>query len=467
MAALKKTPCFIRLCLSALLGLAATAALGQSGPPAHLSEATLHDFTGGADGFAPQLVSLAIDPSGALYGTTANGGGSNDAGTVFKLTPPGFGKSQWTETALYAFSGGADGGNPQSGLIFDSNGALYGTTQAGGANGTGTVFKLSPPVSPSTQWTLTTLFNSDSVVGSDLLGGLVFDSSGALYGTAAAGGANGYGTIFRLTPPVSPAANWTAAALYNFNGSDGSQPGSTLVMDSSGSLYGATRIGGPISGCLLRRSCGVVFKLTSSNCTPVSPNLWCESQLYAFSGGNDGGRLIGGVTMDIGGSLYGAAASGGGAGFGLIYKLSPPTPPSTQWTESTLYEFTGGQDGASPFGRLTMAGGAIYGTTAFGGIVGTGCAYAQGCGVIFRLAPPAAPSTQWSESTIYSFAGTTDGGNPLGGVVFGSRGFGFGAAIYGVSSNAGGFGGGSVYVLQCAKAAWEVFGGAQHAACVQ
>jgi uncharacterized repeat protein (TIGR03803 family) len=445
------------LVISAAICIAAFPALGQTWPPAPFSETTVHGFAGGMDAFVPQQVTLATDGRGALYGTSSQGG-ANNLGAVFKLSPPTLGNPNWTESILHSFSGN-DGENPYSGLVFDSRGALYGTTFLGGANGAGTVFKLSPPDSQSANWTLTTLFSGDSVVGSNFYSGVIIDSSGSLYGTAIAGGANNSGTVYKLSPPTAPATQWSATALHNFTGGvDGAFVNSPLVMDTSGALYGTTQLGG--------NGAGVVYKLTprGGNCNPDAPDLWCEYVLYSFTGGRDGGQPNGGVILDGSGGLYGAASAGGANNWGVAFRLSPPTPPSTPWIETVLYNFTGGKDGASPLSPLTLAGGALYGTTVIGN--GTGCG-GNGCGAVFQLRPPAAPTMQWSEATLYDFTGGLDGGNSSGGVMFNALGFGFGAALYGVTSTGGVIGGGTVFALQCAHPGREVFGGAQHAACAQ
>jgi uncharacterized repeat protein (TIGR03803 family) len=140
--------------LALLASAAFVAAAGFE--PARASETVLYNFKGQSDGANPQG-GLIADTEGALYGTTVKGG-SHNQGTVFKLTPPAAGQTQWTETVLYSFTGAADGGTPVAALIFDTHGALYGTTQSGGSsNNAGTVFKLTPPAAGKTQWTETVL----------------------------------------------------------------------------------------------------------------------------------------------------------------------------------------------------------------------------------------------------------------------------------------------------------------------
>ncbi|QGM44920.1 choice-of-anchor tandem repeat GloVer-containing protein [Methylocystis heyeri] len=445
----------LRMVCSLVMGAPAPV-LAQTWPPAPFSEATLHSFAG-SDGATPEFVTLLADDKGALYGTTYSGG--SGSGAVFKLTPPVFGASQWTETVLYKFSG-SDGANPSSGLIRDSHGSLYGVTQGGGAHNLGAAFKLTPPVSPSTQWSYTKIYDFSAPNGDVPYNAPIFDGSGALIGAASNGGAYGGGTIYKLTPPASPGSQWTAAALYNFVGAaDGRIPYTTLLVDTDGAIYGTAEYGGA-------NNFGVVFALTppGANCTPASPNLWCETVLHSFNGG-DGALPVSGLILDsASGALYGTTQMGGAYNQGVVYSLTPPTPPSTQWLETVLLSFAGGQDGANPYPPLIQKGGSLYGATFAGG--GTGCG-GFGCGTLFELAPPNPPTLRWTENILYRFTGGSDSGNPTGGLIFNELHFGSGSSIYGVASGFNTAGNGSVFALQCAKAAREVFGGAQHAACTQ
>jgi uncharacterized repeat protein (TIGR03803 family) len=157
------------------------------------------------DGAAPQA-NLIMDEQGALFGTTVTGGARNQ-GTVFKLTPPTVTGSSWTETVLYSFCSVAvcaDGAVPVSGLIMDKHGTLFGTTESGGSIGHGTVFKLTPPTTAPGQWTETVLYRfcspSNCADGFQPNADLIMDSRGALYGTTNSGGSNGGGTVFKLIP---------------------------------------------------------------------------------------------------------------------------------------------------------------------------------------------------------------------------------------------------------------------------
>jgi uncharacterized repeat protein (TIGR03803 family) len=254
-------------------------AWAQEAPAAAPVETVLHRFKG-SGGMNPTS-SVIFDRSGALYGTTLNGGNPDNSGdgTVFKLAPPIPPATHWTETVLYRFiNGDPDGTNPNAGLIFGGHGALYGTTDGGGQQigiGNGTVFKLTPPIPPATNWTKTVLYAFKGAPDGQLpSAALIFDGQRALYGTTAEGGIMdfsdnffGKGTVFKLTPPIPPATNWTESVLYRFKGlPDGAYPSASLIFDSDGALYGTTVQGG-ISDVFSELGKGTVFKLTP----PVPP----------------------------------------------------------------------------------------------------------------------------------------------------------------------------------------------------
>ena len=279
-----------------------------------------------ANGGYPEA-GLISDSQGNLYGTTNRGGASN-AGTVFELTPPAIAGGAWTETVLHAFTGGSDGGNPEAGLIADSQGNLYGTTYQGGASGYGTVFELTPPAIAGGAWTETVLHAF--AAGSDgafPAAGLIADSKGNLYGTTIGGGGSnaGAGTVFELMPPAIAGGAWTETVRHAFTaGGDGGYPAAGLIADSKGNLYGTTTGGGG-SGY----GPGTVFELT-----PPANNfeVWREAVLYAFTGGSDGGNPAGALIVDSNGNLYGTTYIGGASGHGTVFELTgtgslPPLPP--------------------------------------------------------------------------------------------------------------------------------------------
>ena len=206
---------------------------------------TLYTFTGDSDG-RHASGGVIFDNGGNLYGTTTDGGAG--AGKVFQLTLSG---STWSENTLHDFLGGSDGTDPEYGaLIFDSYGNLYGSTQADGPGGGGTVFELTPA---GNNWTYTQVYGfSGGGVGGPL-GSLMVDADGNLYGTTSANGGYQNGTAFKLTPSLP---GWTQTVLHDFSGgSDGRGPWSNLVFDSNGNLYGTAEVGGA-------NDKGVVFEIT-------------------------------------------------------------------------------------------------------------------------------------------------------------------------------------------------------------
>jgi uncharacterized repeat protein (TIGR03803 family) len=201
------------------------------------NETVLYNFTGGADGGTP-LGNLILDSANNVYGTT-NAGGASEAGVVFKIDPSG------NETVLHSFTGGSDGGYPLAGVILDSQGNLYGTTNGGGSSGAGVVFKIDP----SGKETVLHSFSGGPDGGYPLWVVLALDTNGNLYGTTAGGGTSNAGVVFKLT------SNGRETVLYSFTGGiDGDNPYTGVVRDPSGILYGTTAFGGA-SGA------GVVFEL--------------------------------------------------------------------------------------------------------------------------------------------------------------------------------------------------------------
>jgi uncharacterized repeat protein (TIGR03803 family) len=351
--------------------LVVAAGFAQARPQnAHIpTETVLYNFKGAPDaGYS--LAGLIFDHKGALYGATVKGG-TADAGTVFKLTPPAAGQTQWSETVLYSFTGG-DGNNPQAvGLIVDSDGALYGTTTFGGTSNLGTVFRLTPPAAGQTQWTETGLYSfTDETDGNYPLAGLIFDTGGALYGTTYRGGTSNLGTVFKLTPPAAGQTQWTEIVLYSFTGgNDGSIPAfGSLIFDHKGALYGTTIRGGAANA-------GTVFKLTPP---AAGQTQWTETVLYCFTDSDGNSPQAAGLIFDHKGVLYGTTIFGGISNLGTVFKLTPPAAGQTQWTETVLYRFTGGADGNYPLASLIFDGnGALYGTTNLGG--------ASNWGTVFKL----------------------------------------------------------------------------------
>lgn len=275
-------------------------------------ETVLYRFTGGADGGNPNVGNLIFDQTGNIYGTTKVGG-ANNLGTVFKLTRSG---NSWTEAVLYSFGGGTDGSYPYSGLVFDNAGNLYGTTGYGGnpgcnsGSGCGTIFELSPSGGGWTETILYTFQGGNDGFIAD--GGLIFDTSGNLYGGTYNGGSGGGGTVYELSPSGS---GWSLTVLYSFVGTKWGLV-DRLLMDSAGNLYGTTQYGG-VNGD------GNVFKLTNSGGT------WSYTDLHDFTYGADGGVPVDTPVMDSSGNLYGTAFGGGsnpcggGYGCGVVWEITP------------------------------------------------------------------------------------------------------------------------------------------------
>jgi uncharacterized repeat protein (TIGR03803 family) len=275
---------------------------------------------------------LVMDGAGNIYGTTSSGGSAN-SGTVFKLTPAA-GKGPWIETVLYSFCAKdrknvcLDGQEPQSALIFDAKGNLYGTTPSGGNKNAGIVFALSPSAGGG-DWSETILHSFCSgpkcIDGRTPYAGLTLDGSGKLYGTTSAGGAAGAGAIFELSPGAAP-GTWTQTVIYSFCTTaicpDGQAPSSSLIMDESGNLYGTTLSGG--ANCQPTATCGTVFKLSPD---PAKAGSWTELVLHnfcAFRNCTDG-KSPAGLVMDSAGDIFGTTKLGGsrtvGIGTGLVFEL--------------------------------------------------------------------------------------------------------------------------------------------------
>ena len=424
-------------------------------------ETVLHNFCNTKDGCEP-YGGLILDSSGNLYGTTSAGG--SRGGIVFELTPPAPPATQWTEKKLHNFGNGDDGYSPNGGLIFDGSGNLYGTTTYGGGSGTcnepdstgcGTVFELTPPISPSTHWTEIRLQTFDSAQGYWPQASLILDGSGNLYGTTYDGGCGGsyYGTVFELTPPISPATHWTEKQLHCFSGFNGGFPTSSLIFDASGNLYGTTSSEGA-------HGYGVVFELTPP--TPPATQ-WTQRILHSFKdNGTDGVYPHAGLILDSSGNLYGTTLGGGayssagcmvisfsGSGCGTVFELTPPIPPATQWTETILHSFDlNGVDGVNPYASLIFdSSGNLYGTTETGGAYNSASCEGnnnnEGCGTVFELSPPIPPATQWTETILHSFNDNgVDGYNPYSNLIFDSLG-----NLYGTTPSGGKYYYGTVFEI--------------------
>jgi uncharacterized repeat protein (TIGR03803 family) len=345
----------------------------------------IYTFAGGADGADPYS-DLILDAAGNLYGTTIAGGtgcNNSDCGTVFELTRT---KDGWKHQVLYSFAGGAnDGYGPKAGLVFDSSGNLYGTTVEGGI--------------------------------SNCYGG-------------------GCGTVFKLAP--NSHGGWTESIVYKFTGinGDGANPKTDLVFDHQGNLYGTTWAGGNFTKGACDLGCGIVFKLT-----PNQDGTWTESIIHAFAGpSNDGSAPITPVVLDADGNIYGATRFGGtekcvaaasNIGCGAVYKLT--TSPGGSWSETLLYSFHRFQ-GTAVFpagGFLLEPDGKIFGTSFFGG---------DRYGALFELQQT---KKGWEQTVLHRFYGTPDGQYPVGRLAMGPNGNLYGATVNGV------------FEVELTKGAWK------------
>jgi uncharacterized repeat protein (TIGR03803 family) len=335
------------------------------------TEKVLHTFSQDGNGNYPEST-LIWDASGNLYGTTYFSGpiASPGPGVVFELK---HGATGWTEHQL---SNGD--GNPAAGLIRDKPGNLYGATQTGGARESGDVFEL---IYSNGRWTRKVLYTfcpaGKCNDGDWPEAGLIFDAAGNAYGTTYYGGVYGYGTVFEL---IRGNGTWTEKVLHSFNhdGEDGVNPFSRVIFDAAGNLYGTTQQGGTGNGPYCLDGCGVVFELS-----PGPKGTWSRKILHNFNeNAGDGADPDAGLIFDKAGSLYGTTGRGGTYGYGTVFKL---VSNNGKWTESILHSFGGAPDGALPLGDLILdKAGNLYGTTAAGG-ANSRCGL--GCGTVFEITP--------------------------------------------------------------------------------
>lgn len=303
------------------------------------------------------------------------------------------------EKILHTFIG-SDGQQPNGSLVFDQTGNLYGTTSAGGAYGYGTVFKLTP--SPNGSWTQTVLHEFNRTDGANPEGSLIFDNAGNLYGTTAQGGAHySNGTVFKLS--LSAKGSWIETVLFSFGGSNGSQPFGSLSFDPKGNLYGTAWQGGNFSGNCIYGGCGTVFKLS-----PGSNGKWTGTAIHVFDG-SDGSGPFSDVIFDSAGNLYGTTTGLNSNYIGTVFKLTPAA--SGPWTETVLHRFSGAGDTQLYSGLTFDKAGNLYGTTWSGG--------AHFVGSVFKLTP--ATNGKWAETVLHSFNGK-DGSFAYAGVIFDTAG---------------------------------------------
>lgn len=369
-------------------------------------ETVLYSFNAlSGDGYRP-LAGLS-NVNGTLYGTTYDGGASND-GTVFSVTTGG------SETVLHSFGGsGSDGANPEAEL-HAFGGTLYGTTYAGGANNDGTVFALPIPVTEAVIHNFGASGDGTNPVAP------LLEAGGTLYGTTVNGGASNAGAVYSINPTYD-----TESVLHSFTGNpDGQNPYGGLATRNGTLLYGTTPSGGAYGA-------GTIYSVTPSG---------SESVLQSFYTGSDGDNPVGGL-LDVGSNLFGTSTRGGLYNGGTVFSVK-----ASGKAETVLHSFGTSGDGTNPYAPLLNAGTNVYGTTSSGG--------AYGGGTVFAIA-----KSNGKETLLHSFGGGSgDGSGPqygqlvsLGGIMYGTtlsggannRGTVFSIAPSGAETVLHSFGGGS------------------------
>jgi len=320
---------------------------------------------------------------------------------------------------------------------------------------------------------LTTLHSfSNSPDGAYPYASVAIGGGGMLYGTTESGGASANGTVFSLRPPVSPKGDWIETVHSFPGGSGGAYPYGGVGIPRRGLLFGTTAYGGtsgagtvflmratespggavtetvlhnfgakpgdgatPFGNLAIGRG-GVLYGTTDSGGTagagtvfsltpPTSAgDPWNETVLYSFGGASDGANPYAGVTIGRGGVLYGTTRSGGTSGTGTVYSLTPPASSDGIWTETVLWNFPAGFFSGHPYGGVAIGrDGVLYGTTESGGTANNG--------TVFSLTPPTSPGGSWTETVLYSFSGFSDGGQPQAGVTIGRGGVLYGTTYFG------------------------------------
>jgi uncharacterized repeat protein (TIGR03803 family) len=310
-------------------------------------ETVLHSFGGKHDGRSP-YAGVVIGPAGRLFGTTYQGGLPNPqcqqgCGIVFEI------KHNGEEKVLHRFTGGMDGGLPFGGLIRAPDGTLYGTTEIGGAFGVGTIFKV------DTSGAETVLYSFAGQPDAQYPeSGLIRDEAGNFYGTTAAGGVSGLGTVFEFDTSGHETLLYSFGGMFN---SDGQNPDAALFRSPTGDLYGTTYLGGT-------ENIGTVFKIDASG---------HETVLHSFGDAqNDGAYAESSLVSDSRGNLYGTTIQGGIFGIpgGIVFRIS------AEGAYSVVYSFGGKLDGSAPAGPLLRGpNGSFFGTTTSGGKIGAGTVY--------------------------------------------------------------------------------------------
>lgn len=389
---------------SVLLTLCATLAAISHASAASLG--TLIEFnTNSAPKGKTARGGLVFGPDGVLFGTTETGGAlSPGIGTIYKIDISG----TPALSSVFEFTGSADGSKPQGGLVLAGDGNYYGTTSAGGADGLGTVFQMTPAGTVTIVYTFTNLSKTNT--GATPTGDLVVGKDGYLYGTTSASGFNGYGTIFKLLPGTGN----TPIRLADFTGDGGVKRGSKpspLVLGSDGFFYGVTETGGLFGD-------GTVFRITAGGTFTTLADFGGTTGTYV---GPIAPRAA--LIQAKNGTFYGTSAGGGVDGQGTVFSVT------TAGVFKALVSFTGitgSALGGTPEAPLLQAtDGFLYGTTRLGGT--------SGRGTVFRM------STTGALTTLISFTGGTPvlGAEPRSGLLQDNEGHLFGTTTTGGTNNAG------------------------------
>ena len=380
---------------TASLTLLPVVAFGLAGPPPAVADGytltALASFNG-SNGAQPNESGLMRDTQGNLFGTT-EAGGAFGRGTVFEIAA-----GSNTITTLAPFNG-ANGAAPRGGLLLNAQGNLFfGTTQSGGANNNGTVFEIAAGSN-----TITTLASFNGANGTSPSGSLVRDAQGNLFGTTQFGGANDAGTVFEIAAGIR-----FPTTLASFNFFNGFQPVGGLIRDAQGNLYGATNQGGSNNN-------GTVFEIAAGSGTITTLATFDRPGSLVFPSGP--------VVRDAQGNLFGTTQFGGAFGRGMVFEIAAGSSILT-----TLASFNGADGNAPGAGLLRDAQGNLFGTTFFGG--------AFDRGTVFEIAAGSNTIT-----TLASFNGA-NGSDPGGGLLPDAQG-----NLFGTAAGGGAFNQGAVFEL--------------------
>jgi uncharacterized repeat protein (TIGR03803 family) len=356
---------------------------------------TLYQFGGSPTNGSEPVAGLVQGSDGYFYGTTFVGGTNGD-GVVFRISSAGI------LTALSQFGGSpTNGSEPVAGLVQGSDSYFYGTTEFGGTNNKGVVFRISSAGTMTTLWQ----FGGSPTNGAEPIAALVQGSDGYFYGTTTEGGTNnlpfGDGTLFR----ISSAGTMTTLWQFGSSLTDGAEPAAGLVQSSDGNFYGTTFVGGTNND-------GVVFRINSAG---TMTTLW-----QFGSSATDGARPRAGLMQGSDGYFYGTTSAGGMNGTGVVFRIS------SAGTLTTLCPFGGSPtNGAEPIAGLVQGSdGNFYGTTSLGGT--------NNEGVVFRINSAGTMTTLWQFSS-----SATDGARPRAGLVQGSDGYFYGTTSAGATNSHG------------------------------